>query len=200
MKKVLVGLLLLLAVVALAIEVVAPQLAEARIEEHVQARTEGAVGVSADVGTFPVVTRLLATERLPRLAVTLDEVAGQQLTFTSVRFELRGVSLDRDALLAGNVRVRGMQSGHVTVTADAAALQEAIGAPVRLEGGSVIADVAGRQVQLPLALEGGALRLPGGLPTLALPDVVPCTTADTAVLDGRIELSCALEEVPLILT
>jgi len=200
MKKLLIGLLLVVAVLALVIELVAPRLAASSIEDHVRAQTQGAAGVSADVGTFPVVTRLLATERVPRLGVTLDEVAGQQLTFASVRLELRGVQLDREALLAGDVRVRGMRGGQATATLDADALSRALGAPVRIEGERVFVEAAGTEVEVPLDVGGDALTLPAGLPAITLPDVVPCTDTATTVQDGRIHLSCTLDDIPFILT
>lgn len=199
-KKLLVGLLLLVVVAALAVELVAPQLAASRIEEHVRGQTSGVVEVSADVGTFPVVSRLLLTERVSRLGVTLSEVAGQQLTFAAVRFDLHGVELDRNALLSGDVRVQGMRGGQATAVLDVNALSDAAGVPVRIEEGTLVAEVGGTRLELPLAVEGRALRLPGGLPAVALPDLVPCAPTETAVHGDRIELSCTLEEVPSILT
>lgn len=200
MKKLLIGLLLVVAVLALAIELIAPRLAASSIEDHVRAQTEGAAGVSADVGTFPVVTRLLATERVRRLGVTFDELAGQQLTFASVRLELRGVQLDREALLAGDVRVRGMQGGQATATLDADALSQGVGAPVRIEGERVFVEVAGTEVEVPTVIQGRALALPAGLPAITLPDLVPCTDIAAAAQDGRIQLSCTLDDVPHVLT
>lgn len=200
MKKLLVGLVLLVALLALVVELVAPQLAASSIEDHVRNQTEGVVGVSAEVGPFPVVTRLLATERVQRLAVTLDEVAAQQLTFSSVRIELRGVELDRNELLDGNVRVRGMQGGQATATVDANALTEALGVPVRVEDDQLFVEVAGTEIEVPVGTEGDPLGIPAGLSDIALPDVVSCTDVTTAVANGRVELSCALQDVPSILS
>lgn len=200
MKKLAIALVVLVALGGLAVELVAPRLAASSIEDHVSEQLAGVVGVSADVGTFPVVTRLLVTERVPRLGVTLDELAGQQLTFASVRFDLRGVELDRDALLGGDVRVRSIEGGQVTATVDVNALADAIGVPVQLEGGSLVAEVGGSRLEIPLAVEGGALRLPAGLPAVTVPDVVPCAPTETVVHDDTIELSCALESVPTFLS
>lgn len=200
MKKLFVGLVLLVVLLALAVELVAPQLAASSIEDHVRSQTEGVVGVSADVGPFPVVTRLLATERVQRLSVTLDEVAAQQLTFTSVQLELRGVELDRNELLDGNVRVRGMQGGRATAHLDGNALTEALGVPVRVEDDRLFTEVAGQEIEVPLATQDGELALPAELPDIVLPDLVTCTDVTTAVEDDRIELSCTLQDVPFILT
>lgn len=198
MKKLLIGLVLLLALAALGVELIAPQLAASSIEDHVRTQTEGVVGVSADVGPFPVVTRLLATERVGRLGVTLDEVAAQQLTFTSVRLELTGVELDRNELLDGNVRVRGMQGGQATAVLDVNALTDALGVPVRVEDGRLFTEVAGTEVEVPLD-EGGALSLPG-LSAIALPDLVSCTDVTAVVEDDRVQLSCTLHDIPFVLS
>ncbi|MEX0658101.1 MAG: LmeA family phospholipid-binding protein [Egibacteraceae bacterium] len=196
MKKVLFGLVVLLAVAALAVELVAPQLASARIEERVQEQTAGALGVSARVGPFPVVTRLLATNEVPRLSVTIDEVVGQQLPVAAVRFELEGVSLDRDALLGGQVRVRAIDRGRVTAVLDPNVLTDALGVPVRIEDGQLVVEIAGTRRTLPLDVQGGAVRLPAGLPDIALPDILPCAPDETATGGDRIELSCTIDVPP----
>lgn len=198
MKKLLTGVVLLLVLAALGVELVAPQLAASSIEDHVRAQTEGVVGVSADVGPFPVVTRLLATGRVQRLRVTLDEVAAQQLTFTSVRLELAGVELDRNELANGNVRVRGMQGGQATAVLDVDALADALGVPVRVEDDRLFAEVAGTEIEVPLG-QANTRALPG-LPDIALPDLVSCTDVTTVVEDDRVQLSCTLQDVPIILS
>lgn len=200
MKKLLIGLVVLVGVAALVVELIAPQLAASSIEDHVRTQTDDVVGVSAEVGSFPVVTRLLATGRVQRLAVALDEVAAQQLTFASVHLELHGVELDRDALLNGDVRVRGMRGGQATAVLDGNALTEALGVPVRVEDDRVFVEVAGTEVQVPLESQGRTLALPPGLPDITLPDLLSCTDVRTALEDGRVQLSCTLEEVPFILS
>lgn len=172
MKKVLFGLVVLLAVAALVVELVAPQVASTRIEERVQAQTADVLGVSAKVGPFPVVTRLLATNKVPSLRITIDEIVGQQLPVAAVRFELEGVTLDRDALLSGEVRVRDIDRGRVTAVLD-----------------PNVADALG--------VQGGAL--PAGLPDIALPGILPCTPRETATRGDRIELSCAIDVPPAFL-
>lgn len=199
MRKLVLGLVVLLLLAVLGVELVAPRLAADAIEEHVRERTDGLVGVSAEVGTFPVVARLLATRKVSRLDVSLDEVAGQQLSFAEVRFALEGVTLDRDALLGGAVRVHDVDGGRVTAVIDVNAIAEALGVPVRLEGDTLVAEVAGSRIEVPLALEGRGLRLPAGLPPLALPELVPCAPTETEVREDRIELSCEVTGVPVIL-
>jgi hypothetical protein len=83
-----------------------------------------------------------------------------------------------------------------------------VGAPEELDRIPVLAgafteadlvQVAGARIEVPLALEGGALQLPAGLPPLALPEFVPCAPTETAVHEDRIELSCEVTGVPVIL-
>lgn len=203
MGKLLVGFVVIVAVLALAVELLAPPIVEDRIAEHVRERAQGAVGVSVDVGTFPVVTRLLATERLPRVGVTLDEVALQQLTFASVRLELRGVELDRAALLSGEVRVRSVEGGELTAAVDADALSSSLGLPVRIEGGRLFVGLEGAGIEVPLETVEGVLALPGvDAAALQLLDdrLLPCATPPAADLaEGRLVVSCGLEGVPFVL-
>lgn len=198
MKKLLVGLLVLTAVLALAVELVAPVLAGNRIEEQVREQTQEAAGVDADVGTFPVVTRLLATERVQRVTVTLEEVAHQQITFATVRYELRGLRLDRDALLRGDVRVTGMEGGEVTAEIEPGALTDALGVPVEITDGRLSA--AGVDAEVGPEVQGRSLVLPtGGLPGVDLPeDLIPCQP-EPSINEDRVRVSCALQDVPFIL-
>lgn len=203
MGKLLVGFVVVVSVLALVVELLAPTLVEDRIAAHVQERTEGAVGVSADVGTFPVVTRLLATERLPHVGVTLEEVAVQQLTFASVRLGLRGVELDRGALLSGEVRVRSVEAGELTAALDADALSSSLGLPVRVEGERLLVGPAGAEIEVPLDAVEGVLSLPGlDVAALQLLDdrFLPCATPPVIdLVEDRVVVSCSLEGVPFVL-
>lgn len=202
MKKLLLlfVVVVLLAGLGLAVELFAPRLVADAIEDHVRDQTEEGVGVSAEVGKFPVVTRLLVTGRVPRVSVTLDEVAGQELTFASVRLQLRGVELAREALIGGDVRVRGMRSGQATAMLDANALSQALGVPVRIEDERVLVEAAGTEVAVPLDFAGDTLTLPAGLPAVTLPDLLSCGEVSATVRPNRIRLTCTLDGVPPILT
>lgn len=201
MRKVFVGLLVVIVLLAAAVELLAPPVIEDRIEAHVRERSAGTVGVSADVGPFPVVTRLLATEKVGRLGVTLDEVAGVDVSFASVRFGLRGVALDRAALLNGNIRVRSIDAGEVTATIDVAVLSDRLGVPLRVEGDQLVVGAA--EIPVPIDVVSGLLTLPGAdVGGLELIDerYLPCAAPPTAELgEGRVLLSCTLEGVPLVL-
>lgn len=199
MKKFVVGPLVLVAALAVVVELVAPPLAESRLEQRARERSGQVAGVRADIDSFPMVTRLLLTERLRSLTITLDEVAGQQMTFTTVSFELQRVRLEREALLAGDVRVRDIDTGVVTAELDAGALGQALGAPVLIEPDGIT--IGGRDVPLPGAGGEDASPLPDvDLPNLPLPDeLIPCEP-DVEVADGRLRLSCRIDTVPFMLS
>lgn len=198
MKKLLVGFVILVAVLAVVLELLAPVLAGLQIEEQVRERARDAAGVDAEVGTFPVVTRLLATQRVRRMAVTLDEVARQEVRFTAVRYELQGVRLDREALLRGDVRVTAIRGGQVTAEVTPGALTEALGVPVDVQDGLLSA--AGIDAGVVPQVQGRSLVLPaGGLPGIPLPeDLIPCQ-AEARVEDDSVQVTCALQDVPFIL-
>lgn len=201
MRKLLLALLVLVVLLTVAVELLAPPLVEDRIAAHVRDRTAGVVGVEADVGPFPVVARLLATERIGRVGLTLEDVGGLQVEFATVRFGLRDVVLDRAALLDGDVRVRGVGAGEVTATIDTAALADTLGVPVRIESGQLV--VGSAEVPVPIDVVGDALALPGAdVPAIDLVDdtFFPCAAPPTAELaEGRVVLTCVVETVPLVL-
>lgn len=182
-------LILLLVAAGVAVELVAPSFVEARIERRVQANFDGAVAVEADIDSFPMVTRALLTGEVGELTVRLDEVSGQALPFNRVALTLRGVQLERSALVRGEAQIEGLDEGEAVAEVDLEALAAAAGVPVdpaALEGARV------RQGHLELTVGGAPVRI--GVPVGAL----PCEP-DGAVEGGRLVLRCTFTEVPPIL-
>lgn len=202
MRKLLlvVGLVLLAAVGAA--EALAPPFVEARVEDQVRERTRGVTGVRADVGSFPLVTRVLLTGEVSSLTVHLEEVARQRLRVVDVAVSMRGIALDRGALLGGEVEVTGIDRGALTASIPEEALASALGVPVTLGPDQVSATAGGQEVTADLTVEGTDLVLAGaaGLDArVALPaDILPCTP-DVDVTADAVELSCLFEEVPDVL-
>ena len=101
--KLLVFVVLLGAIVAVGAEVVLPP----RIEEAVEARVAGQVpearSVAAELSGFPIVARGLATGKVQRLVVNLEEVARPELTVSSVTIDVGGIEVSRRALVDGEV-------------------------------------------------------------------------------------------------
>lgn len=182
MKKLMVFLLILILAGMVAVELIAPRLVEARIEDKVGEETSGTAGVGADIDSFPFVTRLVTTGKVEHLSVTLEEVAQYELPLASVRFDADGVKLDRSALYERNVRVRDIES--VTVTAEVAegALSDVLGAVTDLTGveaGDGVLNIAGSTVPLP-------------------EDILPCSPS-VRQAEAGITLSCTMETLPPLL-
>src|SRR5947209_6606829 len=110
-------LLLVLGVLAtlwLGLEIVAPPVLARSIEAAVRQRDRDAAGVTASVGSFPIVAKGVATSRVDRVTVTLTDVRRVVLRFSRITFDARGVDLDRAALLRGDVEISHVDSGTVT--------------------------------------------------------------------------------------
>lgn len=158
-------------------EFAAIPIAERVIEQEVSARYRDAASVNADIGSFPLVARVLATEKVGRLTVTLERIARQTITFAEVRFELTGIVVDRSALLRGDPRVKEIDRGVVTATIDVPALEgiPSLGAAdVRVDGRTLRAGPAAIEIDK---------------------ELVPCSP-QARVEGDRIILSCEIDEVP----
>lgn len=177
-------ILLVLVVVAwVAGEVVLPMIAEREIAARVSERTPDVVDVGAEVGSFPVVSRLLVTGRVSEVSVTLDRARRHGLTYASVRFDLEGVHMDRETLLS-DPRVTAIERGSVTATIDlsglpaiAARVASLVGADVRVRGDRLL-------------VGSGSVRLAS--------DLLPCSP-EAELAGEQVILTCSIADVPDIL-
>ncbi|HVL80440.1 MAG TPA: LmeA family phospholipid-binding protein [Actinomycetota bacterium] len=189
--RLLIRLFLLAAVLGVAAELVAPSLVESQMEARVRDRTRGAVGVTADVQSFPLLTRLALTGQVRHVEMTLDEVSRERLLFATVRYELDGVTLDRSALYRRRARVSDIDRGRIVATLEAEDLAAGLGIPLDLAPGDVSARVVDRVLRLG---EGAGAEISESLPQ----DILPCDPE--ASLDaGRVILSCSFTGVPPVL-
>ncbi|MDQ3931399.1 MAG: DUF2993 domain-containing protein [Actinomycetota bacterium] len=190
-------------VVAAVVELVAPSVIEARMEERVRERTREVAGVSAEVDSFPVVTRLLMTGRIRHVTLTLDQVVRQRVTFATVRLTLEGLELDRDVLLRHQeVDPRDIESGMLTAELTAAVLSDLVDAPVELRPGQVSVTLGGTEVTVQPEIRDRTLRLGGRRVTalsLPLPEELATCSPDLVVQLGRLLFSCRLQELPSML-
>ena len=163
--------------------------AESRAEDAIAARLHGVAGVDVDIRSFPFTGRLFAAGRVSRLDVHLADVVGHGIDVADMRFDARGVDLDRDLLLSGKVRVRDVERVLVTARIDAAAIGAVGGAAARLLDGTASATIAGGTIEVRA----------GSLPPVRFPgpdeSLLPCA-AEVRVEDGGLVASCEADELP----
>lgn len=173
------------------------------MEERVRERTRDVAGFSADVDSFPVVTRLLVTGRIRHMTLTLDRLVRQRVTFATVRLTVEGLELDRDRLLRHQeIEVRDMETGMLTAELTDDVLSDLVGAPVELRPGQVSVILGGTAVTAQPEIRGRTLRLGGRRATalsVTLPEELASCNPDLVVQLGRMLLSCRLQELPSLL-
>lgn len=174
------ALLSVVVLVVLALAVVAewgaPRLVADRVEQRVNSNLGGAAAIEADAGSFPFVPRLLADNRVRRVTMSLEEIAGEEVPFGSVAVELRGIVLDRQQLFSGDVEVTAIESGTATLTLRSGALDRL---RELLPGGTDPSELAeGQRVPVPLPSQ-----------------LVPCTPRVQSSEDAT-RLSCEFQQVP----
>lgn len=175
--------------------------AENKLEEKARAEVRGASSVDAGISSFPFLGRLLVSGSVPTVAVRAERTALNDLLSAAVEVDMRGVQLDRDQLFSGNVKLRGIDSGAITVELDAAGLSRVLKLPVEIAGGEVRVTVAGRTISAGVTMDAGALVLEvAGLRTLRVPiarnDLINCVAANAEVTGDIVRLTCRIDEVP----
>ena len=168
-------------------EVAVASVAEGQIESRVEASTEGATRVSADLQSFPTVARLLTTGKISKITVRFDEIARRRLEFADFSITMEGVSVDRGSIFSGDPEIRSIESGRVEAFIRSSFLSGALGFASRLLGELPI-EVRDRQLFI-----GGPL---GASAPIPLPgDLFPCDP-DAELRDDGVLLSCTIDEVP----
>ena len=203
MIRLLVLLVVVVLVAAVAGELVVPPRIEETIEERVSEEVPEAAAVDAELDSFPVVARGLATGEVQRLVVALRDVAMPQLHIDSVRVEATGIDVSRRALLDGEVDLQRIDHGALSAVVTEAALEEAMPGRVgelTLTPGRAEVTIARQTVGSDVTVSQGRVRFDlGFLPDAAvdLPgrEFFPCDL-DGEVVDGAVLLGCTLERVP----
>ena len=156
------------------VELVAIPVSGQLLAHEVASRTHDVTTVHASVGSFPILARAFLLGSVNKVSVTLDQVTGERIPFTAIRFDVRGVGLDKAALTKGKMRITSIDRGTVTATLDLP------------PGVTSAVSVSGRTLKLgPLSL---ALRS----------DLIPC--APTARVAGNtVTLSCTVYQIPPVL-
>jgi hypothetical protein len=199
----LVLLVVVAAVVTVAAEVVVPPRIEEAIEERVAEEVPEAETVAAELDSFPVVARGLATGEVQRLVVTLDDVARPEVSIESVEVEVVGIEVERRALFDGEVDLERIERGTLTALITEAALEDALGVDavdLALTPGRVEATVAGQTVGSEVeVIDGRVVFGLGPLPDVSValpgPEFFPCPLKGE-VASGALRLNCTLDRVP----
>jgi hypothetical protein len=196
-------LLVLLAILGLLVgaDIAARLAADSQLQRRLALEVPDAGSADVSLHSFPFLGRLLFSGHVSGVTAEVTDIQTDDLRVASISVDLDDVRLDRDALLSE--RVVDLESvGRGTATAEITQgdLSEALGIPVVLSPGSVGVRIAGRTVSVSAAVRDGTLVLSGvsvPLPRLAIPGLplLPCTPSAEA-LDGRLELSCRVDEVP----
>jgi hypothetical protein len=183
------------------VDVAAKHLAENRIEARAREEVPEAGSFDARIDSVPFLPRLLLSGSAGDVDLRIEQVPTRAVQLTAVDLNLRGVELDRDALLSRRISVNSIESGTVTAELDAGALSRAAGVPVTIGGGEVRSRVGPVNASArPAVANDGALTLRLGpvRATVALPrsKLLACTATRVAVVDDRVRVSCDVDDVP----
>ena len=203
MTRFLVLIVVVAAVATVAAEVVVPPRIEEAVAKRVAAAVPEAESVRAELDSFPVVARGLASGEVQRLVVTLEEVARAELTIDQVQVEATGIEVARRALFDGEVDLERIDRGELRAVVTEADLEEALpvdGIDLTLTPGRVEATVAGQTAGSDVEVVEGQVRfdlgpLPDASVALPGPDFFPCALEGEAV-QGAVRLGCTLDRVP----
>lgn len=182
------------------VDVAARRFAEDQVAAVVQANVAGGSATSVRVRAFPFLPSLLTAGRVSRIEVTQRAVAAGALVLDEVVVDVHEVDLDRNRLLQREAVVKSIDSGTVRAVLGEAALSAATGVAVELRPGGASATVAGRSIEVGIAVTDGMLTLsPAAGPAIQVPipvlPLLPCVSA-IHIRDGMAVLTCRFDEVP----
>jgi hypothetical protein len=147
--------------------------------------------VSASVGGFPFLPRVVLASEVSSVGLHLENVQAEAIVFASIDIDLDGVHFDRGQLLNDRkARITSIDHGTVTATITDDALSTALGGvPVTMTPG--VLTVAGVRVT-PTATRRGL-----SVGAFAVPEnkFVPCVS-EVEVIEGALVASCELENIP----
>ncbi|HVL92482.1 MAG TPA: DUF2993 domain-containing protein [Acidimicrobiales bacterium] len=190
-----------LAALLAGVDVAARAAAEQRLARRAAEAGGEQATATAEIGAFPFLPRLLFAGSVADVRVRAETVTAGPLVVDAVEVDLDGVELDRSALYGGQVRLRDIDGGLVTVELDASLVTELVDVPVEIADGVLRVTVAGQPVRARASVSDGAVVISvAGLPALRLSvprtDLSPCVAAEVSVSGTHLRLSCHIESVP----
>ncbi|MDQ6927357.1 MAG: DUF2993 domain-containing protein [Actinomycetota bacterium] len=172
-----------------------------QLQHNLQKGVPSATSASVEIDSFPFLGRLLASGQVSTVHATVTDVDAGALKLARVTVDLHDVHIDRQAL-AGQRRVELTSIGKGTATAEITQeeLSTALHVPVRFSNGKVAVRAGPLQATAKVTVQDNVIRLTAGpvsLPAIRIPKapLLPCV-ANAEVLEGRIRVSCTLNQVP----
>ena len=202
--QVLLLLVAVLAVGALAADVVLKNRAETELATQITQRVDETNGVQARIHSFPFVGRLLLSGKVAEVDVTAQHSGAGGVSLSDIRVRAEEVELDTDAAMDGRAVVKSIGRGTVQAHLRQDQINSRLpkGFQVRLQpGAAVVSGPGGAEAKL--AVTDGKIQLRIANRTLldlALPDtkLLPCRPTAEFVT-GAVRLSCAFTDVPPLL-
>ena len=203
--QVLLLVLAVLAVGAVAADVVLKNRAETELAAQIANRVPETTGVRTRIRSFPFVGRLLVSGQVSHVDVMAQHSAAGGVALNDIRVRAEEVELDSGAAMDGRAVVRSIKRGSVQADLRQDQINSRLprGFQVQLEPGSaVVSGPGGAQAKLTVSPEGRIqVRIANrSLLDLVLPDtaLLPCRPTPTFIT-GALRLSSTFTEVPKLL-
>lgn len=190
------------AAVIVAADIPVVPFAEARLEEAAAERVE-AESVSVDVAGFPVIARALAKGEVGRVDYRWEEVRLGQMSAASLDIRLEGVGISRSRLLAGDVRIQGVQSGDLEAQISLGEIGRLLDRDVRVVDDQIVVSITPvtEVVGLVSASADGMVLTAGPLEPVVVdfdPGVIPCAPR-VELENSVVMLRCSFRGLPPLL-
>lgn len=178
-------------------------LAEAQAELKLAEALPQASGIEVTLDGFPFTLGVLLDGKVKALHVKLAEVKEAGLAAQDLSLDVEEISLDKDALIDDQrlvVTDIGRATAQGFVSDDA--VSKVVGQVIVFSPGKAKATVQGKELEVVASVKGRFVHLSSkipGVPSVTFPlppgDVLPCSP-ELELLEGKIRLSCSIDELP----
>lgn len=201
MRKLLLVLLIAIVGLLIAADFAARVVVTNQLERNLARDVPSATSASVAIDSFPFLGRLVVSGKVATLHASVTDVDAGPLKLARATVDLQDVQIDRQALLRQRrVVLTSIGGGTATAEITQEQLSDALNVPVRLSNGKVGVRAGPLQASAKVTVRDNVIRLntgPVSLPAIRIPKapLLPCV-ANAEVLDGRIRVSCTLNQVP----
>jgi hypothetical protein len=195
----LLGLVLVVALLLCAGDVVARLVAQRQLERRIDRQVAGA-NARVRISEFPFVAKLAAGGRIAKITAHLDHAATGDFVLDRVDLSVTAVRVNRNALLRDRrLQIESIDTGTVTAAMSQADFDRLAGVAVTFGDGVARVTTAGVTVTAHVSIVNNRLRIvaagiPVSVPIPALP-VLPCL-ADVRIVPGHLIATCTFPQVP----